>query len=114
VKVAEPVFWMFSATMMPSVGWMSPEVWILMVMVLFGGKRWVSEEMRGGKGQLEGKNAHPLDGLSQVSVSGWPAVAWMPEAGFLTTLLPPPWAATRAAKARTRGTQGRMLIDCLP
>lgn len=57
-------------------------------------------------------NAHPLDGLVQLSVRGWPALAWMPEAGLLTTLLlpPPPCAETRAAKARTSGTQGRILI----
>lgn len=35
-KVVLPVLGMFSATMMPSVGWMSPLVWILMVTVLEG------------------------------------------------------------------------------
>jgi hypothetical protein len=34
VKVALPVLGMLEATMMPSLGWMSPLVWILMVMVL--------------------------------------------------------------------------------
>ncbi len=58
-------------------------------------------------------HAHPLDGLAQVSVSGWPASAWMPDDGLLTTLLSLPCAATRAAKARTRETQGRMVIGCL-
>ena len=55
-------------------------------------------------------HVHPLDGLAQVRVNGWPAVAWIPDEGLLTTLLLLPWAATNAAKARTSGIQGRMLI----
>ena len=58
-------------------------------------------------------NAHPLDGLAQVSVSGSPASAWMPDDGLLTTLLSLPCAATSAAKARTREIQERMVIVCL-
>jgi hypothetical protein len=53
VKVAEPVLGMFSATTMPSVGRMSPLVWILTVTVLEGGRRlagvglWVEGEDEG-------------------------------------------------------------------
>lgn len=54
---------------------------------------------------------HPLDGFSQVRVKDPPALAWIPDDGLLTTLLLLACAATSAAKARTRGTQGRILID---
>lgn len=52
----------------------------------------------------------PLDGLLQLMVSGWPAVAWIPAGGLLMTLLVLPCAATIAAKERTSGIQGRMLF----
>jgi hypothetical protein len=63
----------------------------------------------GEKTRWEGGEAHPLDGLAQVMVNGWPAVAWMPDGGLLMTLLLLPCAATRAANARTSGTQGRIV-----
>jgi hypothetical protein len=55
--------------------------------------------------------AYPLDGLVQLIVNGSPAVAWMPDGGLSMTLLLAPCAATTAAKARTSGIHGRMLID---
>ena len=78
--VAEPVLGMLSATTMPSLDVMSPEVWSLMVTVLDWGERGkVSEGRRESwgvpvKGRREA-NAHPLDGFSQVNINGSPASA---------------------------------------
>ena len=51
---------------------------------------------------------YPLEGFVQVRVSGSPALAWIPFEPLSMTLLP--CAAAKAAKARTIGAQGRMMI----